>query len=310
MPLTWGGAVSDSPLLYRPRGSWDAVAAVLRGSVTQPAAAGTETAARLDEYAAEIEVLFERLRQSLDAARLDVLVVLTADDGRAFADDNFPQVHVYAGDAVWSDTSVAQAGEAAARRTHACDPGAADELIAELFDSGFDVAESHGPFAPVGDPQRGAVPALIEPLVRLGCAIPIVPVHINCHVAPAMRGSRVADLGQALGRALSQSHQRIGILASGGLSGDPGGYLAGWIDPELDQWVLRQLDTSRSPKLAPMFDLESQALRGNAAQIRLWLAAASAMESVQAQPKRLGYLPLHTAAAGLGFFAWEVRTCP
>lgn len=309
MPLIWGAAMSYSPLMYRPPERWPALSRALRGSVPQPAAAAAETADHLAKGVQLIGESIDRLRESLHRARIETLVLLVADRQRAFDDANFPQIHIHAGGPVWSDTSLANADEERCVKTHECDTHTAQLLIGELFDAGFEVAESHGDFAPVGASERGAVPALLEPLDRFGVGVPIVPVHLNCHVAPVLRGTRVHAFGTALGKACGHIPRRIGVLASGGLSGDPGGYLAGWIDPELDQWVLRQLETVRATKLAPMFDIESQALRGNSAEIRLWLAAAAAMEAAGALPGRPSYACLHAAAAGLGFLCWEDKTC-
>lgn len=309
MPLVWGGALSCSPVLYRPREQWPGITKALTGSVPQPAAAREETPQRFAQAAAGIEASFDALRESLSRARVEALVVLVADRGRFFDDANVPQIHVFAGAEIWGDTAVAAAGEASRVQRLACDPATADLLIAELFDSGFDIAESHGVFRPVGAPEQGAVAALSEPVARLACSAPAVPIHLNCHEAPALRGPRVMAFGQALAAAIGRSTRRVGVLASGGMSGDPGGYLAGWIDPELDTWVLRQLESGRSARLASMFDVPSNALRGNSAELRLWLAAAAAMETTGAVGTTLSYHPLHAAAAGLGFVSWEVPPC-
>ena len=47
----------------------------------------------------------------------------------------------------------------------------------------------------------------------------------------------MAPFGAALERALALVPERVGVLVSGGLSGDPGGAMAGWIDDVLDRWV-------------------------------------------------------------------------
>ena len=310
MPLVWGAAVSHSPLMYRPLESWPVITRWLRGDVPQPAAAGQESPEHFAQSAVVMDASFHALGETLRRARLDALVVMTADRQRSFDDSNFPQFHVHAGDSIWGDTSLEEIGEAATVARAACDVAIADLLIEELFDAGFDVAESHGPFDPTGSPQKGAVAALFDPLRRLDCAVPIIPVHVNCHLAPMPGGGRTHAFGAAIGAALRHTEKRVGVLASGGMSGDDrGGSMAGWIDPTLDQWALRRLETSRTALLTPLFDGQSTALRGHAAELRLWLAAGGAMETVSAAGKSMAYLPLHAAAAGIGFFRWETPPC-
>ncbi|WP_428568140.1 hypothetical protein [Ramlibacter sp.] len=294
-------------MLYRPRDRWSIVSRFLTGSVPQPAAAGDETPERLAAASLRIDAAFHALRESILRAKLDSLVVLVADRARTFDDANTPQIHVHAGDSIWGETALTQAGEPSAIRHLPCDSAGADLAIEELFDAGFDVAESHGDFRPRGDAERGAVPALVELMHGLDAGLPVVPLHLNCHVAPALRGWRAHEFGGALGQALAHSGRRFGVLASGGMSGDPHGYMAGWTDPELDRWVLRRLETGRSAKVASMFDVQSNALRGNSAELRLWLAAAAAMEQAGGAGRTIDYFPLHAAATGVGFFTWETR---
>lgn len=307
MPLVDAFALSYSPLLYRPRNRWPAVHAFMSGDTVQPAAFHDETPERLDAYRARIDMAFATMADAIAAARLDALVVLVADRARVFDDTNTPQLHVFAGDAIWGDAALPGLGEEPAPQTLACDAALGEILAEELAHAGFDIAESRRAFRPAGDPERGATGALIEPLTRLfpGGGMPIVPVHVNCYVEPCVSGHRMAPFGTALAAALALVPERVGILASGGLSGDPGGPMAGWIDDVLDRWVLRRLVTRRAAELGGIFDVESMTLRGSAREIRLWAAAGSAAERVDATPRVIDYLPLHHAAAGAAFLHWE-----
>jgi protocatechuate 4,5-dioxygenase beta chain len=307
MPLAGAYALSHSPVLYRPPERWPKLHAYLTGDIVQPAAFHDETAEMLEAYALRIDAAFAALADAVGTARLDALVVLVADRARAFDETNTPQLHVYAGDSIWGDAALAELGEAPQPQTFACDAQLGAILAEELANAGFDVAESRGAFRPVGDPERGASAALIEPLTRLfaGSAVPIVPIHINCYVDPCVSGHRMAPFGTALANALALVPERVGILASGGLSGDAGGPLAGWIDDVLDRWVLRRIVTRRAADLGGIFDVESMTLRGSAREIRLWAAAGCAAERAGATPRVIDYLPIHHAAAGAAFLHWE-----
>ena len=305
MPLVFGFGMAYSPLFYRPRSAWENVARFLTGPVPQPATAAEETPARLDELQGRLNGVLDKLTQRVRDAKLDALVVLVADHGRYFNAANVPLLHIFAGDEVWGVAGIAALSETETRTTLKCDAATGDLLLEEVVGQGFDVAESRGEFRPLGDPVRGAGAPLLEAVVRVGSGTPIVPVHLNCHSQPALPGRRANAFGAALGKALQFSEKRVGILASGGLSGDPHGPLGGWVDDVLDDWVLRRLRTGRSAEVGRIWDVESQNLVGSAAEIRLWTAAGGAMEAVGARAEVIDYIRFHHAAVGAGFAVWE-----
>jgi protocatechuate 4,5-dioxygenase beta chain len=305
VPLVYGQALSFSPLLYRPRERWSDVRAALVGNIVQPRTAADEGPERLDDYARRIDDAFWLAGERLDDEHLDALVVLVADDYRTFDDSNTPQLHVFAGYEIWGDPARADLGEPGDPLVFHCNAHLAAHIAEELTRDGFDVSETSGMYTPLGDPQRGVVPALVEPLRRLAAGVPIVPIHINCHVEPRISGHRMAPFGEALTRALELTPLRVGVLVSGGLSGQPGESMAGWIDDVLDTWVLGRLNTGRSAHLGRIFDVRSQMLRGSAEEIRLWAAAGAACEWAGLRPHADEYIPLHHAAAGIGFMHWR-----
>ncbi len=305
MPLVVGAAMSYSPLLYRERAQWAEVHALLAGDVPQPCAFADETPAVLDDYARRIDGAFVAVGNAFARARVDAVVLLTADRGSVFDDTNIPQLHVFAGDTIWGDPALAALHEPPRPRALLCRRELGELLAEELARDGFDLSETRGAFRPA-DAERGAGAAVIEAVARVvPPACPIVPVHLNAHVEPAISGRRMTMLGAALARALALVPDRIGVLVSGGLSGNPGGPLGGWVDDVLDRWVLDRLRTQRSADLAGIFEVESLSLRGSSREIRLWSVAGSAMEHAGGAPRVIDYLPLHHAAAGIGFVCWE-----
>jgi hypothetical protein len=291
--------------MYESRERWPAVYAALVGETVQPGSAAAETPDFLDAAAARIDDAFRLAAARIEEARLDALVVLVADRQRAFNAENTPQLHVFAGDEIWSDLACSELNDPAEVQTVRCDAALATNLAEELAAEKFDISETRGTFRPLGDPQRGAVRALLAPLRRLGVTVPIVPIHINAHVFPAVSGRRMPAFGAALARALALVPKRVGILASGGLSGQPGEAMAGWIDVVLDNWVLARLSTQRASDVGRIFDVVSQTMRGSTREIRLWAAAGSACETAAMRPTLDDYFPLHHAAAGIGFMHWS-----
>jgi hypothetical protein len=310
MPLGLAVAASYSPLLYRPRDQWKSINQLLVGSVPQPyQATNEETDEVLDHYAARIEAAFSALRQQLQWYRPDALIVLACDHGRMFNESNTPQIHVHVGSEIWGSTRYTDLGEAesaSARVTIPCHEELAEWLARDIVFDGIDANQSRGQFNPLGDPVGGVSHTLTDPLLTLlpRLDIPIVPVHLNAHVDPAITGHRLLVLGRIIGQSLEERTDRIAILASGGLSGHPRGYVAGWIDEKLDDWVLYWLRRGRSERLKTLWDQDSYILRGATREIRTWLVAGSAMEVTGARATIVDYIPFSHAAVGTAFAYW------
>lgn len=114
------------------------------------------------------------------------------------------------------------------------------------------------------------------------------------------------ELGQAIARALEDRPERVAIMASGGLSHDPRGPRAGWIDTPLDRWVLEQLSSGNGEALCHLFEFDSDTLRSGTGEIRSWIVVAGACGARRA--KIVDYIPAHHAVTGLGFAYWAAET--
>ena len=107
--------------------------------------------------------------------------------------------------------------------------------------------------------------------------------------------------GLALRDILADAPERIIIYASGGLSHDPRGPRAGWVDEPLDHWVLERIKRNEGEKLVNLFSFDSDTLRGGTGEIRAWIAGAAIM---QRPGTVLDYFPSHHAKCGLAFAYW------
>ncbi|QIB64914.1 DODA-type extradiol aromatic ring-opening family dioxygenase [Kineobactrum salinum] len=305
MPIIIGAGISYSPLLYRKRSDWGAVSEFLRKGAVQPESAGSEDSAVLDDFEDRVFRGFSAIEQLIAKSELDALIVLTADRGDLFDDSNVPQLHMQVGGEVWGDTAIEALGEPSAIQRFSCHAELADILIEQLVRDGFDLAESRGDFRPVGNPERGVGGQEVEAVARLANTLPLIPIHINCHVEPVIPGARIHAFGRALSQAAELTDQRLGILVSGGLSGAPGGDMAGWIDDVLDNWVLARLTQGRSAEIAGIWRARSRTLLGSSAEIRLWAAAGAALESTGRRAEIIDYMPFHHAATGVATVIWR-----
>ncbi|HMO74355.1 MAG TPA: hypothetical protein PKD99_01275 [Sphingopyxis sp.] len=309
MPIVLGVGLSHSPLMYRPRSRWRDISEFLVGDIVQPRSREEETEERLADYERRIGAAFGTLAGLIDAAELDALILLHADRGDVFDLSNVPQLHVQVGGEIWGDPAIADLGEEADEVRLACDDALAEVLVEELVRAGFDISEGRGLFRPLGDAGRGVTPAAAEAGRRLGGRLPVIPLHVNCHVEPVLPGPRLHRFGRALAQAAGLTEKRIGLLVSGGLSGDPHGPMAGWVDDVLDRWVLTRLVRGRSGDIAGIWDARSRTLQGSSAEIRLWTVAGAALEEAGCRARLIDYMPVHHGAAGVGFIAWEQPSC-
>ncbi|MBM3940538.1 MAG: hypothetical protein FJ318_06560 [SAR202 cluster bacterium] len=326
MPLGLGLAVSHSPLLYRPRDQWERIYKALVKDVPQPNRASIETADTLDSYQQRVNAGFDKLHQLLADYRPDVIVIAMSDTGRVFGPAQVPQLSVLVGDEIWGTTHYGEIGEQPApdkRATLRVNKPVAAWLVDELTEEGFDMNVNRF-FKPLGDPANGAPHSLTDPYTRIvgNLNIPVVPLFINAHKDPAITGHRMPPLGRAIAKVLSERDEKIAILGVGGLSGDPQGYLAGWVDELLDDWMLTRLRRGRSEELKTLWDVDSITVRGATREVRNWIVTAAAMEQAGARVVTSGaragtveyakatvidYIRFHHATVGTAFAYWQPK---
>ena len=305
--LGLGIASSHAPAMFCPPEVWPAVYAGIPDymKASQPHTAKNETPEVVLSYIERIEKGFATLRGQVEAFDPDAILFIGDDEGDVFNLNNFPAFAVFTGEEVWGsyhprymDTPPEQS------RIHMpCDPKLGRFILEGLIDHGFDPAFCES-MQPVGRPERGMshMTAYTYPKVMSKKrTIPIVPIWINEYFAPMPNGERCYDFGIALRAICDAWPGRVAIYASGGLSHDPLGPRAGWIDEPLDRWFLERLERNEPAKFKSMFQFDSATLRGGTGEMRAWIAAAAAC----ARPaKVLDYIPCHHAKTGLSFAYW------
>ncbi len=273
---------------------------------------------------AEIHRACARLTAEIEAARLDLLVIVGDDQLELFSFENIPALGIYYGKSLvsglWSTRfhtfirknapppvfsaelwdAVARGYAMDAHHEFASAPDFARDLLAHLVRQGFDVAgleamPAHDDIAGLGH-AFGAIMTQVMPQQ----AVPIVPVLLNTYFPPNQpTPSRCYDLGLALQRAIAEhpSDLRVGILASGGLSHFV-------TDEAFDQRVLSALRAGSEDRLR---SLPEQFLRFGSSEIRNWITVAAATRHLT--PSWDAYIPVYRTAAGTGcgvaFMCWS-----
>lgn len=307
--IGFGLASSHAPAMFCPPEVWPRIYAAIPEYTkqSQPHTALLETPEVIESYVNRIGAAFEVLRKQIEAYRPDAIVVVGDDQGGMFTSGNNPAISIYRGDEVWGTSLPGYMNEPPERSrinlpVHA---ELANLLLRELIKRGFDPA-SHSELEPAGHPERGVSHMLTYPMPKLvpNFDIPLIPVFLNAYYPPQPTGRRCWDLGVAIADIYRNRPERIAIYASGGMSHDPNGPLAGWIDEPLDNWVFERIETNRGDELANLFSFDSMALRGGTGELRAWITAAGACRW---PGKKVEYIPAHHAKTGLGFCYWPAQ---
>jgi len=240
------------------------------------------------------------MRRRLEAARPDVIVAFSNDHLLNWPINNTPEYTVGIGDthvgpADWYDEWLAMAtkyripGHPALAK-YLVSEGARRRLaLAYLrqmqFDDGFSVPMHY--LNPAGH-------------------IPLVPVAMNCTVPPIPTPARAYEVGGLFRDMLRQwsGPERIAILATGGLSHEPGGPRYLYVDEEFDRWFLELLAKGDHAAILREVTLERMeaAGSGGTAELLAWMAA---LAFTTGPADVLAYMPAVAWRTGTGMVVWN-----
>ena len=241
----------------------------------------------------------DRLAQSIAAARLDALVVVGDDQHEQYFEDNMPAFLVYCGASIVNSTLDLPAEapgywkrarsvyhEPSAPREYPVAKNLALHLVQSIDD--FDLAYAEKLAKPRGE---GHAFGFVHRRLMGERIVPIVPLVVNTYYPPNQpRPKRCFALGRAVAQAVSRfdSNQRIGIIASGGLSHFT-------IDEELDNTVLQACAQGDEAALA---SIPPAKLNSGNSEIRNWIVMAGAAAALRCEWRE--YVPLYRTPAGTG----------
>ena len=140
-------------------------------------------------------------------------------------------------------------------------------------------------------------------------AIPLIPVTMNCTVPPIPTPERAYQVGSVLRDMLKAypGKERIAVLATGGLSHEPGGPRYFWVDEEFDLWFLDLLKKGDHEALLRDCTLErmEEAGSGGTAELLSWILA---MAFTTGPAEVLAYMPAIAWRSGTGMVVWNGLT--
>jgi aromatic ring-opening dioxygenase catalytic subunit (LigB family) len=136
-------------------------------------------------------------------------------------------------------------------------------------------------------------------------AIPLVPVTMNCTLPPIPTPERAYQVGTTLREMLLAypGSERIAIVATGGLSHEPGGPRYFSVDEEFDRWFLDLLKHGDHAALLRECTLERMEAAGSGGTAEL-LAWVLALAFTRGPAEVLAYMPAIAWRSGTGMVVW------
>jgi hypothetical protein len=307
MPLGLGLATSHAPAMFIEPERWPDIHKVLVRDNPLPRALADETEEVIAEYVQRIKKGFITLEETLVSFRPDAVVLVGDDQNEVFSKAVEPQMAIFLGNEVSGTISLRLLNEPLTENhiKLRCHSGLSLHLIEGLVERGFDVCPMHELQA-MSRPEGGLGHAFTRPSRALRLAdhdIPVVPFFLNAYHEPLPTAKRCYELGVAIRELLQARPERVAILGSGGLSHDPLGPRAGWIDEELDRWILSTIEAGRAHELTKLFTFGSDTFHGGTGEVRSWIVVAAAFEGTKGTV--VDYVPAYHAVTGLGFASWS-----
>jgi hypothetical protein len=281
---------------------------------------------------------FGVLREKLQVARPDVLLVFGDDQYEQFRFTNFPAFaiclaedldgthpRVFSGGLMrkgWPEESKDQ------RVRFKGHPELGKLLTVNLMREGFDLSLCLG----LPNEELGIGHAFTHPSFYIDpdYSIPILPFFINSYYPPQPSGKRCYELGRAVRRVLEalSLDLRVAVLGSGGLWHTPI-WPEAYLNEDVDQRILESVREGDARAMAQTFDaipwthpieapvdmppLLASAVLGvtgmqggvgsGSGEIRNWIAAAGVADG--APGTVVDYVPVYASPGGMGFAYWD-----
>jgi hypothetical protein len=275
----------------------------------EPHVAGELTPERFAARHADAQAGVAHLKNAVQRAELDALIVIGDDHKELYQDDNLPSFVVYRGETIpnvplngfsgpdWARRATARYYEENEPRAYPVESGLALHLITSLVDREFDPVSSAA--LPEGKGEGHAF-AFVRKRLMEDPTLPVVPVLINTYFPPNQpTPRRCYKLGQAIREAVETypGEARIGIVGSGGLSHFV-------VDEDLDRGVLGACARKDAEALQ---SLPRRKLNSGSSEIRMWICVAGAAEHLDFAWSRYvpGYRTPAGSGTGLGFALWS-----
>lgn len=242
------------------------------------------------EQSAAVQSGFSSLATALAASKPDTILVLTSEHWANFFLDHASAFCIGRGDAFEGPVEPWLRVE---KRSIPGNPALATRLLEHCYANGFEPSHSH---------ELKLDHGTMLPLSFLLPPAPasIVPIFFNTLCPPRPTPRRCLELGRTLRAALDAAPERIAIVATGGLSHDPGEVNHGVIDTEFDARFIDRITRPSLAELAAYSDAELLAAGAGTLELLAWICLAGIMGAAS-PPRLVAYEPVKPWATGIGF---------
>ncbi|HLI27759.1 MAG TPA: hypothetical protein VKZ60_11840 [Chloroflexota bacterium] len=243
---------------------------------------------------------YRALRERLERARPTVLVMIANDHLLNFPVDNVPDfavslAAVHEGPEPWFEAWLNVPPYRVPGH-----PQLARAIVREGTRAGIQIR----PMDRLRFDDNFSVPlTLLTPAMQ----VPMVPITMNTIMPPRPEPELCYEVGGVL-RHIIERHtpptERVALLATGGLSHEPGGPKYFAVDERWDRWFLELLAEGSPERVLREVTLESmeRAGAGGTSEVLAWLVALGAVGRRPAEV--LGYEPVVAWRCGMGVVAW------
>lgn len=236
---------------------------------------------------------FERIAQRLKELEVDTVIIVGDDHYENFGPHCIPNCLIAIGDVGLSAHAKTLGMDEpslpnnAPLARHILDQGQA-EGIDWAFAKSLDVDHS------VGVPYHMTI--------KMHPEMKIIPVYLNCVVAPFIGNRRAYEVGQSIQRAVQSwsGNERVAVFGTGGISHWVGGPGMGVVNEEFDHQVLKWAEQGDVESLIALDDNQVLEQAGNGAlELKNWICAMGAVPN--AKTETITYIAIHEWVTGCGF---------
>ncbi|HBT34454.1 MAG TPA: hypothetical protein DEB15_17380 [Pusillimonas sp.] len=138
-----------------------------------------------------------------------------------------------------------------------------------------------------------------------------IPIHMNPIVPPTPSSGRCLEVGKQIARIVREypSDERVVVMATGGLSHDPGGVDYFTVHEDFDRWfmgLMEQGDVKKVERELP-FEKYLEGGDGGGAELLAWLVAmGAAAEAGRPNAESVFYVPSVPLRCGMGGSYWDL----
>ena len=235
---------------------------------------------------------FGELRARLEASGAETVIVLTSEHWANFFLDHMGAFCIGRAETY---TGPIEPWLKIDKRAIKGDPALAAEIVETAYDRGiepsfaYELQFDHGTMVPL---------SLIMPKMDR----PVVPVLFNTLAVPQPTAKRCLALGRVIGDIAARSTRRIGLIATGGLSHDPGERNHGVIDTDFDAKFLAAMVAGDGDRLGRYSRNDFAAAGSGAFELLSWVALAGALGGRKGEV--VAYEAVKPWATGVGLMSF------